>query len=111
MTNARTTGLWTTGTFTISATLGLDPSRRYLLTGALPGVEGDDYGQIYTSVVCYLQGDTVLCGIRAEPSDSPDWKIKNAWLNEVLSGAESVTVTLDSTGGRHHAEIALIDLS
>jgi hypothetical protein len=102
---------WTSGTFRVDVTLNLNPGRTYLLTGALVGVGGGDYGQVYISTLCTGGGDLILCGIRDDPGDSPQTDVANLGIVEILSGAISVTVTLRSTGGLHRAEGVLYDIT
>ena len=103
--------MWTSGTFSVTVTIGLDPTRSYLLTGSLVGHEGGDYGQVYISTVCQVSADEVLCGIRDDPSDSTFTDISNLGITEFISRAESVTVKLRSTGGLNRAEGVLYDVT
>lgn len=104
--------MWTSGKFSFSATFALDPARRYLVTGALTGKSAGDYGQVYISTVCQQRGsDQILCGVRGGPSDPPAWKIANLGIDEVLTGATRVTVTIDADGGLHRAEGAIFDIT
>lgn len=65
--------MWTSGKFTVTLTAGLDPRRSYLITGALTGKSGGDYGQVYISTVCTQRSsDQILCGIRGAPPDPFD---------------------------------------
>ncbi len=108
----RTFTAWATGTFTTSLTIGLNQRRRYLVTGGLVGKEGGDHGQVFISTVCTQSGDQVLCGVRDDPSDSPDVTIRNRNLVEFLPpGATRVTIKLKSAGGRHRAEGVVFDIS
>jgi hypothetical protein len=109
----RTFGGWTTGTFTITMTVPLDRNRRYLVTGGLVGKEGGEHGQVFISTVCTMpSADQVLCGVRDDPSDSPDVLIKNRGLVEFLPAtAVRVTVKLRSSGGRHRAEGVVYDIT
>jgi hypothetical protein len=102
--------LWNTA----SVTRVLDRSRRYLVTGGLVGKEGGDYAQVFISTVCTMSGEVVLCGVRDDPSDSPETNIKNLNLrvNEVLDPAATrVTIKLRSDGGRHRAECVIYDIT
>jgi hypothetical protein len=104
--------MWTTGTFTASITVSLNRSRRYHVTGGLVGKEGGDYGQVFISTVCTTSGDQVLCGVRDDPSSTPDKNIKTLGLNEILPpAADRVTIKLRSTGGRHRAEGVVYDIT
>ena len=103
--------MWTSGTFSTTVTFALNPTRSYLMTGALTGKDGGDYGQVYISMLCTVSGDQVLCGIRDDPSDSPFTDISSLGINEFISSADSVTVKLRATGGLHRAEGILYDLT
>lgn len=103
MTPVRKFGLWTSGTFTISRTYALNPSKRYLLTGALTQTSGDDYSHIYISEVCRESGDVTLCGVRDFEEET------DLNLTEFISNSSSVTFKLRSTGGRHRAEGVLYE--
>ena len=104
--------MWTSGNFSISLTIGLSPTRRYLVTGALTGKSGADYGQVYISTVCQqTSSDQILCGVRGGPLDPPAWKIANLGIDEILINATRVTVTLDADGGLHRAEGAVFDIT
>jgi hypothetical protein len=104
--------IWTTGNFTASTTVVLNRNRRYLVTGGLVGKEGGDYGQVFISTVCTVSGDQVLCGVRDDPSASPDTNIRNRGLVEVLAAnADRVTIKLRSSGGRHRAEGVVYDVT
>lgn len=103
--------MWTRGRFTASVTIALNADRRYLVTGALTGKSGGDYGQVFISTVCTLSGDQVLCGIRDDPSASPDTNIANRRLTEILTNAVRVTVRLRGDGGLHRAEGVVYDIT
>jgi len=104
--------MWTSGNFSISLTIGLSSTRRYLVTGALTGKSGADYGQVYISTVCSRHSpDQILCGIYGGPSDPPAWKIANLGIDRILTNATRVTVTLDADGGLHRAEGAVFDIT
>jgi hypothetical protein len=108
----RSFSIWTTGNITGSVTVVLNRSRRYLVTGGLVGKEGGNYGQIFISTVCTVSGDQVLCGVRDDPSASPDTNIKNRGLVEFLAAnADRVTIKLRASGGRHRAEGVVYDIS
>ena len=81
----RTLWMWTSGKFSISFTIQLDAARRYLVTGAISGKSGGDYGQVYISTVCEERPGQVLCGVRGGPLDAPDWKIANLGIVELLA--------------------------
>ena len=108
---ARTYWMWTRGQFTVMHTMGLDPGRRYLVTGALTGKSAGDYGQVFISTVCTQSGDQVLCGIRDDPSDSPDSNIARLGIVEFLQNAIRVTVKLRGDGGLHRAEGVVYDIT
>jgi hypothetical protein len=103
--------MWTSGSTAATLAIGLDPNRVYLLTGSLVGHDGGNYGQVYISMLCTVSGDEVLCGIRDDPSDSTFTDITGLGITEFISGAESVTVKLRSTGGLHRAEGVLYDIT
>jgi hypothetical protein len=107
----RTYWMWTRGQFTASHTIALDPSRRYLVTGALSGKSGGDYGQVFISTVCTMSGDQILCGIRDDPSNPPDVNIENLGIVEIVSNAVRVTVKLRGDGGLHRAEGVVYDIT
>jgi hypothetical protein len=104
--------MWTRGRFSTTVTMALDPARVYLITGSLTGKSGGDYGQIYVSTVCTRRSsDQVLCGIRDDPSDPPDWKIENLGVVEFVRDATRVTMKLEAHGGLHRAEGAIYDIT
>ncbi len=105
--------MWTTGSFTTSTTVALDRNRRYLVTGGIVGKEGGDYGQVFISTVCTMpSNDQVLCGVRDDPSNTPDTNIKTLGLVEFLPPtATRVTIKLRSSGGRHRAEGVVYDMT
>jgi hypothetical protein len=103
--------MWTSGTFSTTVTFALNPTRSYLMTGALTGKDGGNYGQVYISMLCTVSGDQVLCGIRDDPSDSSFADISSLGINEFISNADSVTVKLRATGGLHRAEGILYDIT
>lgn len=107
----RTYFMWTRGRFTASHTMALNPDRRYLVTGALAGKSGGEYGQVFISTVCTMSGDQVLCGIRDDPSNSPDANIANLGIVEILINAVRVTVALRGEGGLHRAEGVVYDIT
>lgn len=47
--------IWTQGRFSQTLDIGLDPARRYLITGALTGKSGGTYGQIYLNNLPHAQ--------------------------------------------------------
>lgn len=97
---------WTTGSFTVSATIPLDWTRRYLVTAFLTQTEGDEYAHVYISQVCHYWGsDYSGCGIR----DIPD-NFRTCWATEILDHATSVTIKLTTRGGRHMAEGVVYEL-
>jgi hypothetical protein len=53
----------------------------------------------------------VLCGIRDDPSDTPDANIANLGIVEILSNAVSVTVKLRGDNGLHRAEGVVYDIT
>jgi hypothetical protein len=109
---SRSYWMWTSGSFSVSVTMGLDPARRYFVTGGLSGKSGGDYGQVYISTVCIRRGsDQILCGLRDVPPGSPAANIANLNINEFLSNATRVTVKLRGDGGLHRAEGTLFDIT
>jgi hypothetical protein len=104
--------MWTRGQFTVSLTIALDRNRRYLVTGALTGKSGGDYGQVFIATVCTMPSDDqVLCGVRDDPADSPAHNIANLGIVETLSNAVRVTVKLRGDGGLHRAEGVVYDIT
>lgn len=104
--------MWTRGQFTVSHTIPLDRGRRYLVTGALTGKSGGNYGQVFISTVCTMPSeDQVLCGVRDDPSNSPAANIANLGIVEVLSNAVRVTVKLRGDDGLHRAEGVVYDIT
>jgi hypothetical protein len=93
---------WTTGTYTVSGGIGLDPTKTYLITGGMPMNDGG-YSHVYISVVCHGTGP-ILCGVRDTGDDF------TLGLTEFISSAVSVTLKLKSTGGRHRAEVVIYEL-
>jgi hypothetical protein len=104
--------MWTSGNISTSVTVRLNPTRRYLVTGALAGKSGSDYGQVYISTVCHQTSpDQILCGVRGGPSDPPATKVANLGIDEILSSATRVTIMLDAAGGLHRAEGVVYDIT
>jgi hypothetical protein len=103
--------MWVTGGTSASVSMGLDPSRTYLVTGALTGKDGGDYAQLYISMLCTIDGDQQLCGIRDDPPPDPVTSIQTLDIGEVLNGASSVTVTFRCSGGAHRAEGVVYDIT
>ena len=104
--------MWTRGRFTVSHTIPLNRGRRYLVTGALTGKSGGDYGQVFISTVCTMPSeDQILCGVRDDPSDPPDANITRLGIVETLSNAVRVTVKLRGDGGLHRAEGVVYDIT
>jgi hypothetical protein len=105
--------MWTSGNFSVTVTMTLNPTRRYLVTGALVGKEGGDYGQIYISTVCTQpSSDQILCGVRDFPLPAPSSAIPSLGIVEILQpNATRVTVRLNATGGRHRAEGTIFDIT
>src|SRR5689334_15117873 len=59
--------IWTQGRFGQPLDIGLDPARRYLITGALTGRSGSNYGQIYISTICFMRSiDQIVCEVENE---------------------------------------------
>jgi hypothetical protein len=97
--------LWTTGTYDVTATIGLDWRKTYLINGGITLTDGDDYAHVYIAKICsYHGGDVVRCGIRDIGGD------KDLGLQEFISGARDVTVKLRTKGGRHRAEVMVYEL-
>jgi hypothetical protein len=103
--------IWTSGNISGTVSFALNPARSYLMTGALVGKDGGNYGQVYISMLCTVSGDQVLCGIRDDPSDSTFDDITRLGITEFISSADSVTVKLRGTGGLHRAEGILYDIT
>ena len=104
--------MWTSGRFSVSVTIPLNPARTYLTTGALTGKQGGDYGQVFISTVCTQRSvDQILCGIRDDPSDPPAANISNLGIVEILRNATRVTVKLRGDGGLHRAEGVVYDIT
>ena len=103
--------MWTNGRISSSVTIGLNPSRRYLVTGALVGKWGGDYGQVYISTVCIQSGGQILCGVRDNPVSPPITNISHLGVVEVLQSATRVTLVLRGDGGLHRAEGVLYDIT
>jgi hypothetical protein len=108
---AGTYWMWTSGTFSVTLTFNLNPTRRYLITGSLSGTSGGHYGQVFVSMVCTRTTSQVLCGIRDDPGDPPAANISSLGVVETLSNATSVTVKLRGDGGLHRAEGILFDIT
>jgi hypothetical protein len=90
--------MWTTGAFTVSHTVALDWTKRYLVTGYLTQTDGDDYAHVYIATLCTYHGDVIRCGVRDNPDD------QGSNIVEFIDHAVSVTLKLRTTGGRHRAE-------
>jgi hypothetical protein len=103
--------MWVTGGASASVSIGLDPSRSYLVTGALTGKDGSDYAQVYISMLCTIEGDQQLCGIRDVPPPDPVTSIQTLDIGEWLNNASSVTITLRTSGGAHRAEGVVWDIT
>jgi hypothetical protein len=104
--------MWTRGQFTVSVTAGLDPGRRYIVTGGLEGKSGAEYGQVFISTVCIRRSpDQILCGVRDDPASSPNDNIANLGLLEFLSNATRVTIKLRADGGLHRAQAVIYDIT
>ena len=104
--------MWTRGRFTVSHTIPLNRSRRYLVTGALTGKSGGDYGQVFISTVCTMpSNDQILCGVRDDPADSADSNIANLGIVEIIDNAVRVTVKLRGDNGLHRAEGVVYDIT
>jgi hypothetical protein len=86
-------------------------SFRYLVTGAIVGKQGGDYGQVFISTVCHLRGHTILCGIRDDPADATATNIRELGITERLENATRVTIKLRSDGGLHRAEGVIYDIT
>jgi hypothetical protein len=104
--------MWTSGNFTVTQTIGLDPARRYLATGALTGKEGASYGQVYISMLCTQRSsDQILCGIRDDPADPLFTNISTLGVAEFIQNATRVTIKLRGDGGLHRAEGVIYDIT
>ena len=103
--------MWTQGQFTVSLTIPLNQGRRYLFTGALTGESGSDYGQVFISTVCTVDGDQILCGIRDNPGDSAVANLIKQGICEVIGNAVRVTLKLRGDGGLHRAEGVVYDIT
>ena len=80
--------MWTQGSFTQEMDIGLDPARRYLITGALTGKSGGNYGQIYISTICIMHSiDQIVCGIEDEAS--PSSKHYESWHKQDHRGCDA----------------------
>lgn len=89
--------LWTTGTFDETVTLALDTNKRYLVETYLTLTEGGDHAHAYILEICTLNGDQRLCGLNNE-ADAPS-------VFPLPAQADSVTLALSTTGGRHRSGI------
>ena len=104
--------MWTSGTYEVNLTVGLDPSRRYLVDGGLVGRSGSGFGQVFISTLCQKSAsDVVSCGVREDGSESPDSDITSLGLLEVVDHAVSVTLSLRGDGGLNRAEGAVWDIT
>lgn len=104
--------MWVTGGTSASITIGLNLSRQYLVTGGLTGKNGGDYAQVYISMVCTIDGDQQLCGLRDDPPPDPTTSIQSLGIIEFLPvNASRVTITLRCSGGAHRAEGVVYDIS
>jgi hypothetical protein len=104
--------MWTRGQFSVSHTIALSVGRRYLVTGALTGKSGGDYGQVFISTVCTMpRSDQILCGVRDDPADAAETNIANLGIVEVIDTAVRVTVKLRGDGGLHRAEGVVYDIT
>ncbi|WP_030612010.1 hypothetical protein [Streptomyces sclerotialus] len=102
--------LWVRGSTTASVTIGLDPDRRYLVTGALCAKTGAAYGQVYISAVCHVMPDgSVRCTVR-DDSD-PVTNISTLDAGQRLKSATQVTMKLRGDGGGHRAEGVVYDIT
>jgi hypothetical protein len=92
----------TTGNFTVTVTMALDPTQTYVIEGFLTKKNGGDYAHVYISELCtQISSDQIECGINDEPSSG---------IVSFLSSPVSVTVGLTTTGGNHRAEGAIYQL-
>lgn len=104
--------MWTRGRFSVTQTIPLNRGRRYLVTGALTGKSGGDYGQVFISTVCTMpSNDQILCGVRDDPADSAESNIANLGIVEILDNAVRVTVKLRGDNGLHRAEGVVYDIT
>ena len=77
--------MWTRARLTASVTIGLDRSRRYLVTGALTGESGGDYSQVFISAVARCQQRSDPLRNSRQPSDPPDANIANLGMIKFLT--------------------------
>jgi hypothetical protein len=104
--------MWTRGRFTVTLEIGLNPAQRYLITGALTGKSGSNYGQVYISTICRrISPDQILCEVEDDPSDSPSSNIMNRDITRIVAGATRVVLTLRGDGGLHRAEGTIFRLA
>lgn len=101
--------LWTSGTFTATIRINLNPSRRYLVTGGLTTKKDNDFSQLFIQTVC-TGTSPILCGIR-DTDLSEDDRLRRLRLNEFLpAGASSIILALRSRGGKHRGEGVIWEL-
>ncbi len=100
--------LHTRGRFSATHTISLDRDRRYLVTGALTGKSGSDYGQIFVSTLCDAEG---MCDIRDVPTSTPEFIMSNLNFVFLPRHAIRVTVKLRGDGGLHKAEGVVYDVT
>ena len=106
----RTYLIWTQGRFSQPLDIGLDPARRYLITGALTGRSGSNYGQIYISKICSMRSnDQIVCEV--EDEGSPSSNIMSLGINRIITNATRVTVKLSADGGLNRAEGIIFDIT
>lgn len=104
--------MWVQGGTSVSVSVALDPSRSYLVTGGLTGKNGGDYAQVYISMLCTIQGDQQLCGVRDVGPPDPNTSIQTLGIEEFLApNASSVTIKLRCSGGSHRAEGVVYDIT
>jgi hypothetical protein len=104
--------MWTQGRFSFTLDIGLNPAQRYLITGALTGKSGGNYGQVYISTICRMRSiDQIVCEVEDDPSDPPSSNIMNLGITRIIAGATRVSLTLRGDGGLNRAEGTIFRLA
>jgi hypothetical protein len=102
--------IWTQGSFSFTLNISLNPAQRYLITGALTGKSGGNYGQIYISTICFMRSiDQIVCEVEDEAS--PSSNIMNLSITRIVAGATRVSLTLRGDGGLNRAEGTIFRLA